>query len=234
MTSDSKPPRQTIAPLPAAATGIERPMTTTIDVTKFWKSEFDEHLAVMAETHRTLKDPFTQFLAISAEAVRNGNKIMLFGNGGSAADAQHLATELAVRYKDNRAPIAAMALTTDTSALTAIGNDLGFQYLFSRQIAAIGRPGDIAVAISTSGNSANVLEAVLECQKHGITTVGFTGKTGGRLAPLCDILLNVPSTTTARIQEMHIMLGQMFCGALELELGLIAAEQEMAQAARTA
>jgi D-sedoheptulose 7-phosphate isomerase len=216
----------------SSASSARPPKTAVIDVGRFWKSEFDEHLAVMAETHRTLQEPFTRFLVAAAEAVQAGNKILFFGNGGSAADAQHLATELAVRYKSSRAPIAAMALTTDTSALTAIGNDLGFQYLFSRQIAAIGKKGDIAVAISTSGNSANVLEAVLECQKHGIISVGFTGKTGGRLAPLCDILLNIPSTTTARIQEMHIMLGQMFCGALELELGLIAAEEEMAQAAR--
>lgn len=210
----------------------QKPLTVNID--RFWKSEMEEHVAVMAATSASLKEPFAQFLAAAAETVRSGNKILFFGNGGSAADAQHLATELAVRYKKDRAPIAAMALTTDTSTLTAIGNDFGFDHLFSRQIAAVGKKGDLAVAISTSGNSANVLAAVLECEKQGITTVGFTGKTGGRLAPLVDILLNVPSDTTARIQEMHIMLGQMFCGALELELGLIAAEEEMARSGRTA
>lgn len=196
----------------------------SVDLAAFWQSEFDEHLAVMAATHRTLKAPFAKFLAAAAQSVRDGGKILFFGNGGSAADAQHLATELAIRYKTDRAPIAALALTTDTSALTAAANDMGFEKVFARQIEAIGRKGDVAIAISTSGNSPNVLEAARTCRRMGITVVGFTGETGGKLAPLCDILMNVPSTTTARIQEMHITLGQMFCGALEQELGLLAAE----------
>jgi D-sedoheptulose 7-phosphate isomerase len=150
---------------------------------------------------------------------------MFFGNGGSAADAQHLATELAVRYKKDRPPIAAVALTTDTSALTAIGNDFGFEFLFARQIAAIGKKGDIAIGISTSGNSRNVINAFTEARKMGIITAGFTGKTGGNMAELCDIMLNVPSTTTARIQEMHITLGQMLCGALEINLGLVSQDK---------
>ena len=127
-----------------------------------------------------------------------------------------------MRYKKDRAPIAALALTTDTSALTAIGNDFGFEHLFARQVAALGKKGDVAIAISTSGNSKNVINAIAEAKKLGITVAGFTGKTGGDMAGLCDILFNVPSTTTARIQEMHITLGQMFCGALELNLGLVA------------
>jgi D-sedoheptulose 7-phosphate isomerase len=196
-----------------------------VDLQQFWKSEFDEHLTVMAETHRTLGVSFGHLLAACAEAAWRGNKIMFFGNGGSAADAQHLATELAVRYKKERAPIAAMALTTDTSSLTAIGNDYGFDHLFARQVEALGKTGDVAVAISTSGNSANVIKAAEMCRRLGITVVGFTGQSGGKLAPLCDILLNVPSTTVARIQEMHILLGQMLCGSLELELGLTAQEQ---------
>ena len=110
----------------------------------------------------------------------------------------------------------------DTSALTATGNDFGFDHLFARQLSAIGKKGDLFIAISTSGNSKNIIAAIHEAKKMGITTVGFTGKTGGAMAGLCDILINVPSATTARIQEMHITLGQMLCGALEINLGLVA------------
>lgn len=200
----------------------------SVDVKKFWQSECDEHEAVMTATRNTLQPAFEKLLQSAATTIRSGGKILFFGNGGSAADAQHLATELTVRYKKDRAPIAAIALTTDTSALTAIGNDFGFEHLFSRQVAALGRKGDLAIAISTSGNSPNVLAALNECKNLGITIVGFTGKTGGKMASQCDILFNVPSATTARIQEMHIMLGQMLCGALEMELGLIAAESSAA------
>ena len=146
---------------------------------------------------------------------------MFFGNGGSAADCQHLATELTIRYKTDRAPIAAVALTTDTSALTACGNDLGFDQLFARQIAAIGRSGDVALGISTSGQSPNILEAFRIAREMGIATVGLGGKGGGQMVGLADPLLIAPSDTTARIQEMHITLGQMLCGALEIELGLV-------------
>jgi D-sedoheptulose 7-phosphate isomerase len=145
---------------------------------------------------------------------------MFFGNGGSAADAQHLATELTVRYKISRTPIAAIALTTDSSALTAAGNDLGFDRIFARQIEALGRPGDVAVAISTSGKSPNVIAALKQARAMGIVTVAFGGK-GGDMAGLADHLLAVPSDTVARIQEMHITLGQMLCNALEIELGLV-------------
>jgi D-sedoheptulose 7-phosphate isomerase len=147
---------------------------------------------------------------------------MFFGNGGSAADAQHLATELTVRYKRDRAPIAAIALTTDSSALTAIGNDLGFEQLFARQITALGRAGDVAIGISTSGRSANVLRGLEAARALGIVAAGFGGGDGGAMKGLADPLLLVPSPTTARIQEMHILLGQMLCGALEIELGLVA------------
>ena len=141
--------------------------------------------------------------------------------GGSAADAQHLATELTVRYKSNRAAIAAIALTTDSSALTAAGNDLGFERIFARQIEALGRPGDVAIGISTSGTSPNVLAALKQAKAIGLVTAGFGGKQGGELGKYADHLLVVPSETTARIQEMHILLGQMLCGALEIELGLV-------------
>lgn len=196
----------------------------SFDTQNFWQSEFAEHAQCMQATQKNLQAPFTTLLYEAATTIENGGKILFFGNGGSAADAQHLATELTVRYKKDRAPIAAIALTTDTSALSAIGNDLGFEYLFSRQVEALGRKGDLAIGISTSGNSANVIKALESCRAIGITTVGFTGETGGKMPPLCDILLNVPCKTTARIQEMHIMLGQMLCGALEMKLGLAPVE----------
>ena len=194
----------------------------TLSVGSFWDAEFDEHEDVVEKTRNSLREPFGRFLAAGLATVKSGGKIMFCGNGGSAADAQHLATELAVRYKKDRAAIAAVALTTDTSALTAIGNDFGFEHLFARQVEALGRPGDLLVAISTSGNSPNVIAAIEAARARNITVVGLTGETGGKMAGLCDILLNVPSATTARIQEMHITLGQMFCGALEVELGLVA------------
>jgi D-sedoheptulose 7-phosphate isomerase len=196
----------------------------TLDLKKMWSAEFEEHKAVLQDTFTQLQAAFDRLLQAAASSVRGGGKIFFFGNGGSAADAQHLATELTVRFIKDRAPIAAIALTTDTSALTAIGNDFGFDHLFARQIAALGRKGDIAIAISTSGNSPNVLNAVTECKNLGITVAGFTGRSGGKMAGSSDILFNVPSTTTARIQEMHMLIGHMFCGALEIELGLIAAE----------
>ena len=194
----------------------------TFTLPSFWQSEMDEHEAVYRATRQALVEPFEELVMASTACIKAGGKILFFGNGGSAADAQHLATELTVRYITNRAPIAAIALTTDTSALTAIGNDLGFEQLFARQVSALGRKGDLAIAISTSGNSKNVINALTEARRLGITTVGFTGKTGGNMVSLCDILLNVPSVTTARIQEMHITLGQMLCGALEINLGLVA------------
>ncbi len=196
----------------------------TFDTKSFWQSEFAEHASCMTATEKNLEAAFTALLDKAAETIKAGGKILFFGNGGSAADAQHLATELTVRYKKDRAPIAAIALTTDTSALSAIGNDFGFEFLFSRQVEALGRKGDLAIGISTSGNSPNVLKALESCRAMGIVTVGFTGETGGKMPPLCDILINVPCKTTARIQEMHIMIGQMLCGGLEMKLGLVPAE----------
>ena len=192
-----------------------------LDTDLFFQSQLQEHLDVAAATRDGLAEPFARLVAVCAAAIRSGGKLLFFGNGGSAADAQHLATELTVRYGQDREPIAAVALTTDTSALTAIGNDLGFDRLFARQVAALGRPGDVAIGISTSGNSANVLNA-LECAAAlGLVAAGLAGGTGGRMPGRADPLLIVPSDVTARIQEMHITLGQMLCGALELELGLV-------------
>jgi D-sedoheptulose 7-phosphate isomerase len=193
----------------------------TVDLTAFWNAEFAEHHEVARRTEAALGAAFAKLLGACVTSVRNGGKLMLFGNGGSAADSQHLATELTIRYKRDRAAIAAIALTTDTSALTAGGNDLGFDQIFARQIEALGRRGDVALAISTSGKSPNILAALKRAKAMGIVTAALSGKGGGDLAGLADHLLVVPSDTTARIQEMHITLGQMLCGALEIELGLV-------------
>ncbi len=193
----------------------------TFDMDSFWTAETQEHLETAAKTFETLQNEFTEMLDMCETCIKNGGKIMFFGNGGSAADAQHLATELSVRYINDRAPIPAIALTTDTSALTAIGNDMGFDQLFARQIEAFGNPGDIAIGISTSGNSANILNALTKAQEAKIKTIGLTGRDGGKMPEVCDLLLITPSNTTARIQEMHITLGHMLCGALEQKLGLV-------------
>ncbi len=190
-----------------------------MDVAAFFKAEFEEHRDIAARTEAALADVFKAMLAACAASVRGGGKLMFFGNGGSAADAQHLATELSIRFKKNRPAIAAIALTTDSSALTAAGNDLGFDQIFARQIEALGRPGDVAIGISTSGRSPNVLAALHKARAMGVVTVGLSGGDGGGLAAVVDHLLLVPSGTTARIQEMHISLGHMLCGALEIELG---------------
>jgi D-sedoheptulose 7-phosphate isomerase len=192
-----------------------------MDVAAFFKSEFAEHDAVARATQGALANSFAELLGACVKSLRGGGKLMLFGNGGSAADAQHLATELTVRYKKNRAAIAALALTTDTSALTAAGNDLGFERIFARQIEALGRKGDVAIALSTSGKSANILAALRQAKAMGLVTAALGGEGGGAMKGLADHLLAVPSTTAARIQEMHITLGQMLCGAIEIELGLV-------------
>ncbi|WP_372089815.1 SIS domain-containing protein [Tistrella mobilis] len=199
-------------------------LDAAFDADAFFDAELEEHAQVAARTRAALKQPFIRWVEMALATIRGGGKIMFFGNGGSASDAQHLATELAVRYRRDRAPIAGLALTTDTSALTAIGNDMGFDQLFARQILALGRPGDMAVGITTSGRSPNVLIGLDAARTAGITTVALTGRDGGDTLSRADLALVVPSETTARIQEMHIMLGQMLCGALEIGLGLVAQE----------
>jgi D-sedoheptulose 7-phosphate isomerase len=192
-----------------------------MDLTAFFRSEFAEHESVLEAALAQCEAPFAALVAAALAAIRGGGKILLFGNGGSAGDAQHLATELTVRYAKDRAPIAAVALTTDTSALTAIGNDLGFDQLFARQVRALGRRGDLALGISTSGKSRNVILALETARQMGLTAAALGGGDGGQLKGLADPLLIVPSRVTARIQEMHILLGQMLCGALERALGLV-------------
>jgi len=149
------------------------------------------------------------------QALSNGNKVIFCGNGGSAADSQHLAAELMGRYKIDRVPMPALSLTTDTSALTAIGNDYGYEHVFSRPLRGIGNRGDVLVGISTSGNSKNILNAFDVAKEKGITTVAFTGAKGGKMKEKADITLNVPSDITNNIQEMHIACGHMICGIVE-------------------
>lgn len=167
---------------------------------------------VVAETQGVLLQAMIECVWNS---LQQGGKLLFCGNGGSAADAQHLATECMVRLESERCPIPALALTTDTSLLTAAGNDHGFETIFARQIAGLGRRGDVLVAISTSGNSPNVVCAVEEARRRELQTIGLLGKDGGRLKDLVHLALVVPSANTQRIQEVHITVGHIVCGALE-------------------
>jgi D-sedoheptulose 7-phosphate isomerase len=185
-----------------------------------FEDPFDEHAEVLAITRAGLRAPFLRLVEVCTKASKAGGTIVFFGNGGSAADAQHLATELTVRYARDRAPIAALALTTDSSTLTAVGNDFGFERLFARQVEALCRPADICIGISTSGRSENVAQGLIAARDRGCAAAGLLGGDGGHIAALCDPALIIPSTTTARVQEMHILLGHMLCAALERTLGL--------------
>ncbi|WP_437123431.1 D-sedoheptulose 7-phosphate isomerase [Tistlia consotensis] len=184
----------------------------------------EEHASVFSATRGVAGAAMGRLLDACEASVRDGGKLLFFGNGGSAGDAQHLATELVVRYRKDRPALPAIALTVDSSALTAVGNDLGFERLFARQIEALGRKGDVAIGISTSGRSPNVLAALKVARERGLVAAGFTGH-GGAMAELADPLIRVPSDNPARIQEMHIMLGQILCGALERRLGLVEDEE---------
>ena len=179
----------------------------------------NEHAAVF-EALPALSPVVSEASALMAEAVKAGGKVMFCGNGGSAADSQHLAAELTGRFIKDRRPLAGLALSTDSSALTCIGNDYSFDEVFARQVMGLGRAGDVLVAISTSGNSRNVLRAVDEARALGIKVVGFLGRDGGALKPLCDVAIVVPSQVTARIQEAHILIGHTLCGLIEQHLDL--------------
>lgn len=180
---------------------------------------FAESIRVKRAFLRENAERVVQAAELIAEALAAGNKLLVFGNGGSAADAQHIAAELVNRFVRERPPLAAIALTTDTSALTSIANDYSFADVFAKQVRALGKAGDVALAISTSGNAANVLRAVRQCQRLGIRTVGLTGGNGGKLAPLVDLLLCASATRdTARIQETHIVVGHTLCDLIEARL----------------
>src|ERR1700676_1277181 len=157
------------------------------------QSELQEHREAFEATAAMVSEPFAASLSLLERGVRAGGKVLMFGNGGSAADAQHIAAELVIRYKADRAPIAAIALNTDTSALTACGNDLGFDAIFERQIEALGRPHDVALGISTSGNTPNVRRGLRQARALGLQTLGLSGGTGGQMPTLCDALIVVPS-----------------------------------------
>ena len=161
---------------------------------------------------------FEMMAAHCLACYQNTGKILFAGNGGSAADAQHLAAELVSRFYFNRPALASIALTTDTSILTAVGNDFGFEDVFSRQVEALGNKGDVFIGISTSGNSKNILKAIETAKSQGVFTIGLTGKGGGAMSSLCDLTIQIPSNETPRIQEAHILIGHSLCEYLETAL----------------
>jgi D-sedoheptulose 7-phosphate isomerase len=183
---------------------VRREVAESIRVKDRWSDELCAAIASLADR--------------AASALREGGKVVLFGNGGSAADAQHIAAELMGRYLRERGPLQAMALHTDTSAVTAIGNDYGYDLVFERQVRAWVRKGDIAIGISTSGNSKNVILGLQKAKAQGAFTAALTGEGGGGCAKACDLLLAVPSKATPRIQESHITIGHIFCALVEQQL----------------
>jgi D-sedoheptulose 7-phosphate isomerase len=189
------------------------------EVARFLDREAEEHRLAFDAFMSSLGQPFEATLELWHRALSGGGKLLVFGNGGSAGNAQHIAAELVVRYEKNRAAMAAVALSADSLILTASGNDYGFETVFSRQLAALGRPGDVAVALSTSGRSPNVLAALREARRLGLHTSGLIGGDGGPMRGLCDAAIIVPSRITARIQEMHLLVTHMLCKALEDRLG---------------
>jgi D-sedoheptulose 7-phosphate isomerase len=182
-------------------------------------AEFTDHIAVSTAASVALATPFALLAEMAIACLAKGGKLLLFGNGGSAADAQHWAAELTVRYRKTRRALAALALTTDSSALTAIGNDFGFEQLFARQVEALALPGDLAIGISTSGQSSNVIAGIMAAHRLGCKTVAFTGHDGGRIATIVDLALIVPSSHTGRIQEIHEIVGHALCDAVESHFG---------------
>jgi D-sedoheptulose 7-phosphate isomerase len=176
---------------------------------------FADHAAVTARAALELPPVLEQIVATLHKCLRGGGKILACGNGGSAADAQHLAAELVGRFRDERRALAAIALTADTATLTALGNDYGFERVFARQVEALARPGDVLIAISTSGNSPNVLQAAQAARARGCSVVALTGARGGRLAGHADLVLKAPSEVVARIQEVHSLSIHVICEALD-------------------
>jgi D-sedoheptulose 7-phosphate isomerase len=177
-----------------------------------------ESLRVKALFFEENKDRIARTAEAIAHGLGNGRKVLFFGNGGSAADAQHLAAELVGRFGPDRAALPGISLSTDTSVLTALGNDYGYEKVFSRQIQALGQAGDIAIGISTSGNSPSVLEALDTARGKGLYTIGFTGESGGKMIDRAEVLFMVPSRQTPRIQETHLLLGHILCDLVDREL----------------
>ncbi len=179
-----------------------------------WQAVLAEHEHMTARM-RALGPSLDEVVAAIAKTLQDGRRVYVFGNGGSAADAQHIAAELLGRYRLDRPALPALALTTDSSTLTAIANDLGYEQIFARQLAGLVRPGDVVWALSTSGNSVNVVQAVRLSRQRGAVTVGFTGAGGGDLAPLCDHVVRVPHTDADRIQEAHVLAYHYICERVE-------------------
>ena len=191
------------------------------EMSGLFEEGFDENFAVSESTRRETRDSYLEMLKTWTSCVARGGKILFFGNGGSASQAQHFATELVVRYCRDRAAIPAISLVSDASVLTACGNDLGFDQIFARQIEALGQPGDLAFGISTSGRSPNVNAALQTSGGRGLLTAALTGGDGGEMAKIADQVIIVPSYTTARIQEMHLILGHLLCAGIERALTLV-------------
>lgn len=195
--------------------------TPGYDDLEYWTNVTSDHAQLAEKTFSTQFETIKTMVDMAEEVVKNGNKVLFFGNGGSAADSQHIAAEMAVKLKKERSPIAALALSLDSSALTATANDFGFDQIYQRQVRALGYAGDLAVGLSTSGNSDNILNGLKKARRMGMKTVGWTGETGGKMPPLCDLVLCIPHTDPGRIQEMHITMGHIFVGMLEQRLGLV-------------
>lgn len=181
------------------------------------QGEFFSHIDTAQMALKELVGDIDKASKMMIDAIKNGNKIMSCGNGGSAADSQHFAAELSGRYLEDRDGIACVALTTDTSALTAIGNDFGFEFIFSRQVEAIAKKGDVLLAISTSGNSQNIIKAIDTAKSKGCKVVGLSGKDGGAMNGCCDLNIVVPSSSTPRIQEVHLLIEHILCNLIERE-----------------
>lgn len=177
--------------------------------------ELNEHSITIKKVVEVLIADIEAGSELISSTIKNGNKVLLAGNGGSAGDAQHIAAELTGRFVKERKPLPGIALTTDTSAITAIANDYGYEHVFSRQLEAFARPGDLFIGISTSGNSMGIINAIQSAQNLNCKTIGLTGKDGGKMNGMCDVNIVVPSDTTARIQEMHILIGHIFCKAVD-------------------
>ncbi|MCI5538959.1 SIS domain-containing protein [Campylobacter lanienae] len=189
-------------------------------INQYVKSHFEDSIQVKNQIlqDKALIELIQKVALITTNAYKNGFKTMLAGNGGSAADAQHIAGEFVSRFYFDRPGIPSIALTTDTSILTAIGNDYGYDRLFARQVQAQGVKGDIFIGISTSGNSTNIIEALKVCKEKEIISIGLTGQSGGKMADLCDYCIKVPSNCTPRIQESHIVIGHIICAIVEEEI----------------
>ena len=179
------------------------------------KHELSEHLKVTRETMKSIGKPIETAAKLCIDSLKNSKKILIFGNGGSAADAQHIAAEIVGRYKTERRGLPAIALTTDTSVLTSISNDYGYLHVFDRQIEALSNASDVVIGISTGGSSSNVISALKLANKFGCKTIGFSGRDGGEFNDLCDVNLIAIADETPRIQEMHILFGHIICNLIE-------------------